>query len=89
MVLRPDWERDGRVFGLSPQALQDKQRVARLAEGLLKQKQEEKGKPEDRAFEYLVSYPCDFEIKVIGINEGSFADDIAAAVSTACQVCDE
>lgn len=89
MVLRPDWEREGRVFGLSPQSLQDTQRAARLAEGLLKQKQEAKGKPAERAFEYLVSYPCEFEIKVIGINEGSFADDIAATVSSACQVCDE
>ncbi|CAN0587219.1 unnamed protein product, partial [Ectocarpus sp. 12 AP-2014] len=39
-----------------------------------------------RAFEYLVDYPCEFEIKVIGINEGSFADDIAATVSAVCEV---
>ena len=64
MVLRPDWEREGRVFGL---------RMPPKKEG-------------ERAFEYLVKYPCEFEIKVIGLNEGTFADDIAATVSAACQV---
>ena len=64
MVLRPDWERDGKVFGL------------RLPPT-------EKG---ERAFEYLVDYPCEFEIKVIGVNEGSFALDIAATVSAVCDV---
>lgn len=82
MILRPDWERDGRVFGLSPQVLKDRNQAARLAEGLLQQGEKRK----ERAFEYLVSYPCDFIIKVIGVNEGSFADDIAATVSNACQV---
>lgn len=64
MVLRPDWEREGRVYGL-------RMPPERTAE---------------RAFEYLVDYPCEFEIKVIGINEGSFADDIAATVSAVCEV---
>lgn len=63
MVLRPDWEREGRVFGLRMPP-----------------------KKKERAFEYLVDYPCEFEIKVIGVNEGSFADDIATIVSKACQV---
>lgn len=39
-----------------------------------------------RVFEYLVNYPCEFEIKVIGLNQGNFADDIAATISAACQV---
>lgn len=43
-------------------------------------------KTAERAFEYLVEYPCEFQIKVIGINEGSFADDIAATVSSVCEV---
>lgn len=64
MVLRPDWEREGRVHGL---------RMPRE-------------KTAERAFEYLVDYPCKFQIKVIGINEGSFADDIAATVSAVCEV---
>lgn len=64
MVLRPDWEREGRVYGL-------RMPPERTAE---------------RAFEYLVDYPCEFAIKVIGINEGSFADDIAATVSQVCEV---
>lgn len=64
MVIRPDWEREGKAFGMEPPSK----------------------KTGERAFEYLVDYPCEFEIKVIGINEGSFADDIAATVSTACQV---
>lgn len=66
MVLRPDWEREGRVYGLR----MPPERVAQ------------------RAFEYLVDYPCEFAIKVIGINEGSFADDIAATVSAVCEVRD-
>lgn len=66
MVLRPDWEREGRVYGLR----MPPERVA------------------ERAFEYLVDYPCEFTIKVIGINEGSFADDIAATVSAVCEVRD-
>eukprot|EP00903_Cladosiphon_okamuranus_P014117 g13121.t1 len=64
MILRPDWEREGRVYGL-------RMPPERAAE---------------RAFEYLVDYPCEFAIKVIGINEGSFADDIAATVSQVCKV---
>lgn len=64
MILRPDWERDGKVFGL---------RMPPSKKG-------------ERAFEYLVDYPCEFEIKVIGVNEGSFALDIAATVSAVCQV---
>lgn len=63
-MLRPDWEREGRVYGLR----MPRERTA------------------ERAFEYLVDYPCEFEIKVIGINEGSFADDIAATVSAVCEV---
>lgn len=66
MVLRPDWEREGRVYGL-------RMPPERTAE---------------RAFEYLVDYPCEFAIKVIGINEGAFADDIAATVSAVCEVRD-
>ena len=65
MVLRPDWEREGRVYGL-------RMPPERTAE---------------RAFEYLVDYPCEFQIKVIGINEGTFADDIAKTVSAVCEVC--
>lgn len=61
-MLRPDWERDGRVFGFKPPA------------------------KKDRAFEYLVEYPCDFQIKVIGLNDGTFAADIAATVSVVCEV---
>lgn len=64
MVLRPDWEREGRVFGLGMPSRKEGQ----------------------RAFEYLVNYPCEFEIKVIGLNKGNFADDMAATVSAACQV---
>lgn len=64
MVLRPDWEREGRVHGLR----MPRERTA------------------EKAFEYLVDYPCEFQIKVIGINEGNFADDIAATVSAVCEV---
>lgn len=67
MQLRPDWEREGRVFGLGlPQQAQP------AAKG-------------ERAFDYLVKYPCDFQIKVVGVNEGDFARDIAATVSDTCK----
>jgi len=34
-----------------------------------------------RVFETHVNYPCDFQIKVIGKNEGQFAEDILDIVS--------
>ncbi|CAM9696405.1 unnamed protein product [Choristocarpus tenellus] len=40
----------------------------------------------DRVFDYLVTYPCEFEIKVIGLNEENFAADIAAIVGHVCKV---
>jgi putative lipoic acid-binding regulatory protein len=35
----------------------------------------------DRVFENLVQYPCNFEVKLIGVNEGAFVDDILNVVS--------
>ncbi|CAN0250142.1 unnamed protein product [Discosporangium mesarthrocarpum] len=64
MVLRPDAERDGKIFGLG-------------GDGVAKK---------ERAFEYLVEYPCEFEIKVIGMNEENFASDIAETVGNVCGV---
>jgi putative lipoic acid-binding regulatory protein len=42
---------------------------------------------EQRPFEYLVDYPCDFEIKIIGFNnQGDLASDMAIAVGEVCEV---
>jgi putative lipoic acid-binding regulatory protein len=42
---------------------------------------------EQRPFEYLVDYPCDFEIKIIGFNnQGDLASDMAIAVGEVCKV---
>ncbi|KAG5188109.1 hypothetical protein JKP88DRAFT_206811 [Tribonema minus] len=39
-----------------------------------------------RAFEYLVDYPCKFQIKAVGHNKGNLADDLAALVGSVCEV---
>ncbi|CAM9929590.1 unnamed protein product [Phaeothamnion confervicola] len=39
-----------------------------------------------RAFEFLVDYPCDFAVKVIGERSPSFAQDIANVVGEVCNV---
>ncbi|KAG5174941.1 hypothetical protein JKP88DRAFT_266038 [Tribonema minus] len=39
-----------------------------------------------RVFEYLVEYPCEFQIKVVGFNDASLADDLAAIVAATCEV---
>ena len=38
-----------------------------------------------RVFEALVEYPCDFTMKIVGANEGSFVEDIVAVVAEACE----
>jgi len=37
-----------------------------------------------RVFEALVNYPCEFTMKIVGMNEGSFVTDIVAVVAEAC-----
>lgn len=39
-----------------------------------------------RVFEALVEYPCDFTMKVIGVNEGAFVSEIVAVVAESCNV---
>jgi putative lipoic acid-binding regulatory protein len=38
-----------------------------------------------RVFEALVEYPCDFTMKIVGRNEGTFVEDIVAVVAEACE----
>ncbi|KAL3919539.1 MAG: hypothetical protein SGARI_007183 [Bacillariaceae sp.] len=38
-----------------------------------------------RVFEALVEYPCEFTMKIVGANEGSFVEDILAVVADACE----
>lgn len=38
-----------------------------------------------RVFEALVEYPCIFTMKIVGANEGSFAEEIVAVVAEACE----
>ena len=39
-----------------------------------------------RVFEALVEYPCEFTMKIVGANEGSFVTDVVATVAASCQV---
>lgn len=38
-----------------------------------------------RVFEALVDYPCDFTLKIVGVNEGLFVEEIVAVVAEACE----
>lgn len=38
-----------------------------------------------RVFEALVEYPCDFTMKIVGANEGSFVSDMVGIVAEACE----
>ncbi|KAL3929532.1 MAG: hypothetical protein SGARI_004723 [Bacillariaceae sp.] len=38
-----------------------------------------------RVFEALVQYPCDFTMKIVGANEGTFVEDILAVVADATE----
>jgi len=46
---------------------------------------EETGKKK-RVFEALVEYPCEFTMKIVGANEGSFVTDILQVVADSCRV---
>jgi len=39
-----------------------------------------------RVFEALVEYPCDFTLKIVGPNEGSFVAEIVQCVADSCEV---
>eukprot|EP00522_Entomoneis_paludosa_P008645 CAMPEP_0172441560 /NCGR_PEP_ID=MMETSP1065-20121228/2109_1 /TAXON_ID=265537 /ORGANISM="Amphiprora paludosa, Strain CCMP125" /LENGTH=277 /DNA_ID=CAMNT_0013191011 /DNA_START=195 /DNA_END=1028 /DNA_ORIENTATION=+ len=39
-----------------------------------------------RVFEALVDYPCDFTLKIVGANEGSFVQEMVAVVAESCGV---
>lgn len=38
-----------------------------------------------RVFEALLEYPCEFTMKIVGMNEGTFVQDIVAIVAEACE----
>eukprot|EP00593_Proboscia_inermis_P011011 CAMPEP_0171323672 /NCGR_PEP_ID=MMETSP0816-20121228/115721_1 /TAXON_ID=420281 /ORGANISM="Proboscia inermis, Strain CCAP1064/1" /LENGTH=202 /DNA_ID=CAMNT_0011822439 /DNA_START=547 /DNA_END=1155 /DNA_ORIENTATION=+ len=39
-----------------------------------------------RVFEALVEYPCEFQIKIVGANDGTFVTDMIALVAESCGV---
>lgn len=39
-----------------------------------------------RVFEALVEYPCDFTMKIVGANEGTFVQEMVAVVAESCEV---
>jgi putative lipoic acid-binding regulatory protein len=39
-----------------------------------------------RVFEALIDYPCEFKMKIIGANEGSFATEMVQVVADTCKV---
>ena len=47
---------------------------------------DEKTGKKSRVFEALVDYPCDFTMKIVGANEGTFVQEIVAVVAEACAV---
>jgi putative lipoic acid-binding regulatory protein len=46
---------------------------------------EETGKKQ-RVFEALIEYPCEFKLKIIGLNEGTFAEEMVQVVADCCNV---
>lgn len=39
-----------------------------------------------RVFEALIDYPCEFKLKIIGLNEGTFAQEMVQVVADCCEV---
>lgn len=39
-----------------------------------------------RVFEALVDYPCEFTMKIVGANEGTFVEEMVAVVAESCRV---
>ena len=39
----------------------------------------------DRVFEALVDYPCDFTMKIVGANEGTFVEELLQIVADSCE----
>jgi putative lipoic acid-binding regulatory protein len=46
---------------------------------------DEKTGKKTRVFEALVEYPCDFTMKIVGINESTFVQEIVAVVAESCE----
>lgn len=46
---------------------------------------DEKTGKKSRVFEALVDYPCEFTIKIVGVNEGLFVQEMIAVVAEACE----
>jgi putative lipoic acid-binding regulatory protein len=47
---------------------------------------DEKTGEKSRVFEALVSYPCDFTMKIVGANEGTFVQEMLQVVADSCLV---
>lgn len=45
---------------------------------------DEKTGKKTRVFEALVDYPCDFTMKIVGANEGTFVEEMVAVVAESC-----
>ena len=52
-------------------------------QGFILYTNEETGEKE-RVFEALVDYPCEFTMKIVGANEGTFVEDMVAIVADSC-----
>ena len=44
----------------------------------------EKTGEKSRVFEALIDYPCEFKMKIIGANDGSFAKEMVQIVADSC-----
>jgi putative lipoic acid-binding regulatory protein len=47
---------------------------------------DEKTGTKARVFEALVKYPCQFTLKIVGVSEGLFAQEMVAVVAESCRV---
>jgi len=48
--------------------------------------QDETTGKKSRVFEALVTYPCEFALKIVGANEGNFATEMVQLVADSCGV---
>jgi len=71
--------------GIGPRSLNDPTKPEYDDQGYTLYANEETGE-KSRVFEALVDYPCDFTLKIVGANEGSFVQEMVAVVAESCNV---
>ena len=70
---------------IGPQALNDINNPEYDDQGYTLYANEETGE-KARVFEALVNYPCEFDIKIVGVNEGTFVTEMVQLVAESCKL---